>query len=161
MADERIIIGAQELNAMLQGLPVKVERNILRAALRAGANQFKAAARVNVPVDEGDLRDSIRVSVRSKGGTVYGSVKAGGKKAPHWHWVEFGTARHKIKAKQEHALSFSGVAVAEVDHPGARAKPYMRPAFDTASAAAIAAVAAKIYERLTKEGLNLPAPEGE
>lgn len=157
--DEQAIVGGRELDAFLQTLPVKVERNILRAAMRAGANEFKKAAKQGVPVDDGDLERSIRVTTRSKNGTVYASLKAGGKKAPHWHWVEFGTAAHKIKAKNERALSFGGVTVSEVDHPGAKPKPFMRPAFDSAAAAAIAASAAKIRERLTKEGINVPAPE--
>lgn len=156
---EESIIGGRELDALLQTLSVKVERNILRAALRAGANEFKAAAKQGVPVHDGDLQRSIRVSVSSKRGTVYASLKAGGKKAPHWHWVEFGTAAHKIRAKSQHALSFGGTTVSEVDHPGARPQPFMRPAFDSASAAAIAAVAAKIRQRLTNEGINVPAPE--
>lgn len=159
MADEQSIIGGRELDAFLQQLPVKAERNILRAALRAGANEFKKAARAGVPVDDGDLQASIRVTARTKRGTVYASVKAGGKRAPHWHWVEFGTAAHKIKPKQDRALSFGVTTVHEVDHPGARAQPFMRPAFDAAAAAAIAAAAAKIRERLTLAGINVPAPE--
>lgn len=158
MAEESII-GGRELDAFLQQLPVKVERNIMRAALRAGANEFKAAAKSGVPVDDGDLRASIRVTTRSKNGTVYASLKAGGKKAPHWHWVEFGTAAHKIRAKPQHALSFGGVTVREVEHPGAKPHPFMRPAFDAAATAAIAAAAAKIRQRLTMEGINVPAPE--
>jgi len=151
MADESIV-GGREIDAFLQQLPVKVERNILRAMLRAGANEFKKAAKEGVPVDDG-------VTTGSKGGTVYARLKAGGAKAPHWRWVEFGTAAHKIKAKPQHALSFGGTTVREVDHPGARAKPFMRPAFDSASSAAIAAAGAKGRERLTKQGINVPAPE--
>lgn len=158
MADEAII-GGRELAAFLQSLPAKVEKNIMRAALRAGANEFKRVAKQNVPVDDGDLKASIRVSTKTKRGTVYASLKAGGKKAPHWHWVEFGTAPHKIKPKNHRALAFGGATVHEVDHPGAKPKPFMRPAFDTASTAAIAATTAKIRERLTKEGINVPAPE--
>ena len=157
--DEQSIISGRELDAFLQQLPVKVERNILRAAMRAGANEFKKAAKDGVPVDDGDLKASIRVTTRTKGSTVYASLKAGGRKAPHWHWVEFGTATHKIKAKPGHALSFGGVTVQDVNHPGAKPKPFMRPAFDSAAAVAIAAAAAKIRERLTKQGINVPAPE--
>lgn len=157
--DDQAIIGGRELDAFLQQLPAKIEKNIMRAALRAGANEFKKAAQHGVPVEDGDLKRSIRVTTRTKKGTVYASLKAGGKKAPHWHWVEFGTAAHKIKAKRDHALSFNGTTVHEVDHPGARPQPFMRPAFDSAAAAAIAAAAAKIRERLTLAGINVPAPE--
>lgn len=158
MAEETIIGGA-ELDSFMQQLPVKVERNILRSALRAGVNEFKDEAKVRVPVDEGDLRASFRTTTRSRRGTVYVSLKVGGKKAPHAHLVEFGTAAHKIMAKKQDALAFNGVAVREVDHPGAKPHPFFRPAFDTKPAAAVAATAAKIRERLTIEGINTPAPE--
>jgi len=158
MADESIS-GGRELDAFLQQLPVKVERNILRAALRAGANEFKDEAKLRVPVDEGDLRASIRVTTTSKRGTVYAKLKAGGKRAPHANLVEFGTAAHKILAKPGHALSFNGVAVREVNHPGAKAQPFMRPAADSRPPQAVAAIAAKIRERLTKENISTPAPE--
>lgn len=158
MADEAIG-GGRELDAFLQQLPVKVEKNILRAALRAGANQFRSGARQKVPVDDGDLKRSIRVTTRTKRGTVYAAVKAGGRTAPHAHLVEFGTKAHKIVAKKQDALSFNGRIVREVDHPGARPQPFMRPTFDGGATAAIAATGAKIRERLTKEGINSPAPE--
>lgn len=158
MADEAIA-GGRELDAFLQQLPVKVEKNILRSALRAGVNEFKDAVKVDIPVDEGDLKASVRVVTGAKRGTVYARLKVGGKRAPHAHLVEFGTAAHKIAAKPGHALSFNGTTVREVNHPGARAKPFMRPAADSRPPAAVAAVAAKIRERLTKEGINTPAPE--
>lgn len=157
--DDEVIVGGRELANFLQQLPVKVEKNILRAALRAGGIVFREEARDNVPVEDGDLKASIRVTTRMKRGTIYASVKAGGRRAPHWHWVEFGTKPHKIKAKKQAALAFGGKIARTVDHPGARPKPYMRPALDAKSSAAIAAVAAKIRERLTKEGINVPAPE--
>ena len=160
MADETIS-GGRELDAFLQSFSVKMEKNILRAALRAGAAEFRDQARANVPVEEGDLKQSIRITSRFKKGTVYVSVKAGGKRAPHWHFVEFGTAAHRISPSGAGGLLIGGQVVGAADHPGARPKPFMRPAFDTRSAAALQAVAAKIRERLTAEGINVPAPEGE
>lgn len=157
---EETITGGRELDAFLQQLPIKAEKNILRAALRAGINEFKKDAQQKVPVDEGDLRRSIRVTTRTKKGTVYASLKAGGRKAPHAHLVEFGTTAHKIMAKKKSALVVNGRLVREVDHPGAKAQPFMRPSFDTGASPALAAVGSKIRERLTKENINVPAPEG-
>ena len=158
MADETIA-GGRELDAFLQQLPVKVEKNILRAALRAGVNEYKGVAARGVPVDEGDLKRSLRVTTRVKKGTVYASLKVGGRAAPHAHLVEFGTKPHKIRPKSKKALSFGGKAAREVNHPGARPQPFMRPAADTAPGSAISAVASKIRERMTKENLNTRAPE--
>jgi len=159
MADQSIF-GGRELDAFLQQLPVKAEKNILRAALRAGVNEFKKDAQQKVPVDDGDLRRSLRVTTRTKKGTVFASLKVGGRRAPHAHLVEFGTAAHKIRAKKDSALVVNGQALREVDHPGAKAQPFMRPSFDGGAPSALGAVGAKIRERLTKENINVPAPEG-
>jgi HK97 gp10 family phage protein len=158
MSDQSIV-GGRELDAFLQTLSVKVERNILRAALRAGANEFKAEAQAKVPVLSGKLRRSLKVSTGSKNGRVTAKLKVGGKLAPHAMLVEFGTKPHKIVPEGAGGLLIGGHVVGAVHHPGAKAKPFLRPAFDGKSTAAIGAVAAKIRERLTKEGINVPAPE--
>lgn len=158
MANENIS-GGRELDAALASLSVKIEKNILRSALRAGGNEYKAEIKATVPVDKGDLRRSVRVVTSAKRGTIYAKVKIGGKKAPHAHLVEFGTAAHKIAPKNAEALRFGGVTAAEVDHPGARAQPFARPAFDSKAGEALAAVAAQIRKRLTAEGINTPAPD--
>lgn len=159
--NEEVITGGRELDAFMQQLSIKVERNILRAALRAGANVIKETAKSNVPVKTGALRKSLQVTTGSKGSTVTARLKASGKVAPHAVLVEFGTRPHKIKPRRAGGLTVGGHVVAEVDHPGSRPKPFLRPAFDGKSGAAIAAVGAKIRERLTAEGLNSPAPEVE
>lgn len=160
MADQSII-GGRELDAAMASLSIKVEKNILRSALRAGANQYKEEVKANIPVDSGDLRRSVRVSARSKGGRVTASVKIGNKKAWYARLVEFGTKAHKIAPKGGGGLLIGGNIVGAVDHPGARPQPFARPAFDSKATEAIAAVAAQIRKRLTKEGINAPAPEGE
>lgn len=114
--------GLADLNRFLQQLPAKIEAGVLRGALRAGAEVVADAARANVPVDTGRLRDSIRVSTRLRRGRVIATIKAGGptkkrigsKKsggvkvqydnAYYATWVEFGTAAHKIAAKYAKAL---------------------------------------------------------
>ena len=158
MADE-MIRGGRELAQVLSTLAPKLEKNIMRAALRAGAAVIREEAKANVPVLEGKLKKSIKVSAKVKAGKIMASVKVGGRLAPHAHLVEFGTRPHKIEPKNAGALSIAGVAYRSVDHPGARPNPFFRPALDAKSGDAVAAVAAKIRERLTKEGINSPAPE--
>lgn len=185
MADEEVIRGGRELGQFLQGLPVKVEKNIMRAALRAGAAVIREEARNNVPVDDGLLRKSVRVSTSSKRGVVTATIKAGNAQAFYAHMVEYGTKPHLIKVREEdrpinyrltqkrgvltrvsiktmnrHALRIGNHFVgASVHHPGATPKPFMRPALDSKSTAAVQAVSDKIRERLTKEGIDAPAPE--
>lgn len=156
MAQIRNIKGGKELQAMLNSLPVKIERNILRSALRQGANVLRDEARANVNDVSGDLSRSIKTKVRAKRGEVTATVVAGDDKAFYAHMVEFGTDAHVITAGEKGVLDVPGHATATVNHPGAQAAPYMRPAMDTKTSQAIQAVGEQIRKRLTKEGLNAP-----
>lgn len=158
MADENIR-GARQLAEFLATLPAKVEKNIMRSGLHAGAAVFRDEVKPNIAVVSSKLKRSVRVSVRSKRGKLTASMKIGGKKAPHAHFYEYGTKPHKIVPKKAGGLLINGQVAGAADHPGARPHPTVRPAFDTKSTAAIAAVAAQIRKRLTKEGINAPAPE--
>jgi len=182
MSDELHIAGGRELDEALKRLPAKMQANIMRAALRAGAAVLRKAVQENVPVQDGALRKSIKVSARIKGDEASAKVTT---KLWYAHFVEFGTAMHWIRVKEEErpwrntrrgprALSvrtlnrmakrgslvigthFVGNAV---EHPGATAHPFMRPAFDDKAADALKAVAAKIRDRLTVQGINVPVPE--
>lgn len=184
---DQVIKGGKELDAFLRSLPVKVERNIMRAALRAGAAVLREEAKANVPVDSGDLRRSIRVTTSFKKGIVRAAVKTDPTIAFYAQMVEYGTKPHLIKVQDSERpinyrltskrgkLTYMSMTTVNrnvlrigstfvgpvVSHPGSKPTPFLRPAFDTKSGAAIAAVAAKIRERLTKEGINAPAPEVE
>lgn len=59
-----------------------------------------------------------RTSVLPNGTTIQRQEKA--RPANYAHLVEFGTEAHSLSGKQNAG-----------QHPGARAKPFMRPAFDT------------------------------
>jgi len=131
----------------------------MRSAMRAGVNVLKAAAIDNIPVDTGALRRSVKVSTRSSRGVVSAKVSAGGKDAWYARFVEFGTAAHVIKAKPGRFLSIGGAYLTSVNHPGARAKPFMRPALDNKADDALRAFAAKVRSVLsTKHGIDVPAP---
>ncbi len=100
------ISGLAALYDQLKELPGKLEGNIMRGALRAGQNVIKTAAVNGVPVDDDVLRKSIRISFRARS-QKYGWVRmhlvAGSKDAYYSHMVEFGTARHIIRAKERPA----------------------------------------------------------
>lgn len=151
MVSELHVSGLSELDRLLKELPAKIEGNIMRGAVRAGAKVMEARAKELVPVDDGDLRDSIKVSTKSKRGRVSATVRAGGKKAFYAHMVEFGTARHFIKPRKRKSLFFAGLAREVVDHPGASPKPFMRPALDSGQAEAVNAAADYIRKRLAKD----------
>lgn len=159
--------GFAALEKALQELPKRVQGNIMRAALGAGAGVIREEARRLAPVDTGALKRSIRVS-RSRDrqtGMPMAFVKAGGKAVrvgprgdkrkvvPYYAvMVEFGTKKHLIKARRKKALKFGKDGYAgEVEHPGVRERPFMRPAFDRRWQAAVEKTAEQIRRRLAAE----------
>lgn len=177
MSDDQNISGGRELDAFLQTLSAKVEKNIMRSALAAGARVIAADVKQRAPVGPsssenanlyggyaGALRDSVRVSTKvGKDGRISAAVKVGGKGKKganvfYAHMVEFGTRAHKISPQHTRALVIGGAVVSSVDHPGARHQPFVRPGFDSKASEAIAAIGMQIRKRLTAEGINT-APE--
>lgn len=154
------IKGGRELQEVLNTLPAKVEKNIMRAALRQGANIIRDAAREKAPKDTGALRKSIKVSTTGKRGEVIARIRAGDNKAYYAHMVEYGTAPHSITVGQDGtALAVPGNPVRSVNHPGAAPKPYMRPAIDENVEAATRRVGEVIRQRLSqKHGIDVPMP---
>lgn len=177
------VTGLADLQKLLDTLPAKLEANVMRGALRAGANVIKEQAKVNVPVGKpgtrnaerygayaGALRDSIRVGARIKGGTVTAYIKAGGKTkggadAYYATMVEFGTKPHYItingSGKEAGRANYRSLVIGGqfvgpyVAHPGARSRPFMRPAMDAKATEAVVAAAEYMKKRLaTKEGLD-------
>lgn len=152
------ITGLAELDKALRELPDKIQRNVVRAALRQGSKAIVAEARQQLVGHDrtGHLSESIRASVRLRRGVPHATVTAGDKRAYYAHMVEFGTAAHFIKPKKSKSLFFAGLTRNGVDHPGARRVPFMRTTLDTAAQAALQAFADQVRKRLTKQGINTP-----
>ncbi len=174
MDDTIHIKGLRELHEMLQSIPIKLERNVMRSALRQGMNVVLDEAKRNVHVSlpstknkklyrgyEGALKDSLRVGTRSKRGVVTSYLRAGGKTKKtvadvyYATWVEYGTKAHWINSKSGW-LNINGRRVkAPVLHPGAKPKPFLRPAIDTKSKEAVIAVGNQVKLVLsTKHGID-------
>lgn len=164
------IKGLAELQAALAQLPVKMENNILRAAMRAGAKLVAKQAATNVHTVSGALAQSVRFGctpnrqsgklvayVRAGGRGKKGSAKGGKNPAFYAHMVEQGTAAHIIKARAPNRMLAIGVA--QVQHPGAKKKPFLRPAMDNQGQAALEVMREYIRARLaSKHGIDVPAP---
>ena len=118
---------------------VKVNRDFEGRFLAAIGAQVKKVTRAvrddaiaGCPVDSGDLVSTIKM--RFPGG-LQGQVTVGGKgplvsSAPHWRYVEYGTAPHWIDSTGPWSLrSDEGVYFGRrVWHPGTTANPFMRNA---------------------------------
>ena len=171
MANEAFNVrGLKELHQMLQQLPVRIERNIMRGAIRAGANVFRDAARQAAPVDDGRLKRSIKTSSTNvKRGKVTVNV---GSDLFYARMVEFGTASYytgngrtvgapyfipkrdksgKASKRKKKAVKFGNVIVNNVKHPGIKPRPFMRRALDSSSQSAIATFADYVRVRLAAE----------
>lgn len=153
--NENVIFGGQALDDLLKTLAPKIEKNIMRTALRAGGKVLLDEAKTLVPKDGGALERSLRVSTKIRKGQVTANVKAGNAIAYYSHMVEFGTRAHTERASPGHAMAVAGFLTSGVVyHPGARAHPFMRPAADNKFNEAVTAIADTIRKRLTKEGLD-------
>ena len=176
--NEQFILGGVALDALLGTLPVNIEKNIMRGALRAGAKVFLNVVKQNIPADKGALRASARITTRARRGEVTASVKVGDKNVYYANMVEFGTRAHLISVQEsekgvnkktgkalsmrtinKNVLKIGNTFVGPtVEHPGAKPHPFMRPAAEAGFQAAVEAVQAHVRKRLTKEGLSVPEP---
>ncbi len=180
---ETHVKGLAELQKFLDQLPVKIEKNIMRGALRAGMNAVKPVAQDKVNRVSGLLARGLKVSTNSKSGTVWSSLKARGQHGYIARFVEYGTKPHfisvpeaerpvnlRLSAKRGEvvrasmttvnrairSLRIAGTFVGPtVFHPGATPRPFMRPALDQQANAAVVAAAEYIKNRLaTKHGID-------
>lgn len=132
-----MVKGISDLNKRIAQIPRRLEK-AARGAMEKGAQELVDMMKRLVPVDDGDLRDSIgwtwgnapagsKVIAQSAADerglriTVY----AGSEKAYYAAWVEFGTAPHNV-ASGGGNKSFSGDANM---HPGSRAQPFFFPSY--------------------------------
>jgi HK97 gp10 family phage protein len=147
--------GLSELYALLQQVPVKIERNVTRGMLRAGMKPIQEEAKSNARVLSGELRDGLKISTSAKGGTVYAKLTTTGPHGFVAKFLEFGTKAHWILAKADGALAIGDYFAKSVHHPGITPKPFMRPALDARAQDAVIAAGNYAKVRLaTKEGLD-------
>lgn len=155
MEDTEHVKGLSDLQKFLDTLAPKVEANIMRGALRAGMSVVKPVAQSNIHSVSGELAKGLKIGTRRRGSLVTANLKATGPHRSIAHLVEFGTRAHNIAAKAGGWLSFMNVFRKEVAHPGAKPRPFMRPALDAQAGAATVAVGEYVKKRLTKEGLDV------
>lgn len=171
-----ISVNLDEVLRAVAALPEQLERNILRGAIRAGAESYANRARENCRSDE--VRATIKTSTRAEPGLITAKVQTKGPGAYKAPWLENGTEAHFISVDDAQSdgktvrrinretargsLVISGKFVGTtVHHPGARPYPFMRPAADMGGPDALAAMGAYITARATKEGLMAAPVEQE
>lgn len=176
MADLVHVKGLAELQAFLDQLPAKLEANVMRGGMRAGAKVIRDAAKVNIHSVSGELAASLdhkrAITTKTQRGTIIARIRAGTdvlfRNLPLW--VEYGTRPHYISVRGAGHRKYSqlGISVRSINrlvergslviggqfvgqsvaHPGAKRRPFMRPALDTAAVPALVAVGEYVKKRL-------------
>jgi HK97 gp10 family phage protein len=112
----------------------------LEVICHAGATVVREAAMRRAP---GSIAEDLeQKTTRRRRTDVTVEVRPGKAHRKIAHLVEFGTRPHMIRPRRRRALLIGGRLVAWARHPGARARPFMRPAVDTSREKAQAAMSA-------------------
>ncbi len=168
--------GIAEVNAMidnvLKAYPPKVLLQIMRKAVKPLAEKIKAdapkggEAAFSVTISKsGEIKTRhigygiIPPSIKIRGSVKYTPVVRVGPYG-RWarslaRWVEFGVKAHDIYPKKGRKLYMIGrdrelIAVDKVHHPGIKARPFIRPAFDSQKAQILATISHEIERKLRK-----------
>lgn len=159
------MVGLVDLHRILAELPDRLERNVLRGAMKAGADVIAEAARDECVSSE--VRASISTTASVKGRVVTALVQTKGQGAYMAPWLEYGTEPHFIVANdsegrtvnrlnrlsKQGSLAIGGKFVGKVVwHPGSRKIPFMRPALDQHEDKAVTVIGGQIAARLGKLG---------
>jgi len=80
----------------------RIDRRFLEA-LRERAPEIEARAKIEVPVDEGDLQKTVRVDIDERKGELY--LKSGGPGARHAHLIEYGTIKMEANPYTRRTIS--------------------------------------------------------
>ena len=168
MSQSIAIEGLSDALAALDALPDRITRMCVYEGVRIGAEALAARARELAPVAPpttfnasryGAVAGSLRASVKVNPPTYSGDwvnckVSAGSKIAYYARWVEFGTAAHQIKPRYRKALTVEGGYAEVINHPGAQAHPFMRPAVDSAGQIAVEKFTQFVHRRIEVDNLS-------
>jgi len=141
MADD-YLTGVEAEVQKLRDFPAKVEANVLRGAVRAGAVVMKNAVAPLVPRVTGALAGTLRVTTSVRKGVALAGVKLGNRRRGVFYaaMVLGGTKPHEIAARSQGGfLSFGGLVRRVVRHPGAKAQPILDQANASAGDKAVQA----------------------
>lgn len=153
--------GVGDLKKKFAQLAIKAQTKIGRRGLAEAAKVYRKEIRSRAPRETGKLRRSIRYRIRRKRrGHFVGRVGVTGE-AFYARFIEYGSSPHRIpsetvgrgrnKEKNTAKVKIGEGIYSAVDHPGTNARPFIRPAFDSASRKAIDAAKKKLWQGIREE----------
>lgn len=170
--------GVDETRRFITGLPAQIEAKLLPGVARAAGKVLAEEAREKC-IDK-EVGASLKVKVKAEPGRVVARVAPDPKMEGAFRavWIEYGTDPHFVtvseadrkgrsvgrinRLEREGSLIIAGHFVGpSVWHPGARPFPFLRPALDTAEAAAIAAGQAYADKHMTRSRITAGADAEE
>lgn len=158
--------GFDEMLTVLGEMPNAIRNRVTINALLAGGRVLRAEMKRLVPKKTGDLNKSIKVTrfTTRKEGAREVAVGVRGKEGPLAHLVEFGTSPHPIQPKKGKVLAYvkDGETrfAKKVQHPGATAKPFVRPATDTKGPEAVERIRDMMAAGINREAERLAQKTG-
>ena len=123
--------GLEQLTKNFESLTQKIQTRYARRAVKKGAQLIHQAAVGNVPVgNTGDLADSIKIRTGQFDKFTFEAVVAVDKF--YGHFVEYGHAITRGRGSRAKTFGFS------------KARPFLRPAFDSNAERSLSAMATSI-----------------
>ena len=96
-----------------------------RGALMAGANQIAGVGSQKIPKKTGQTASKIK----TKKEDAFGNTVSVGASGPEAYWMEYGTKKHEILPSTKKALKFGNTFVKRLQHPGLKARGWLRGAY--------------------------------
>lgn len=155
MAELMHLEGTAELLTQFRELREAAQKRALRAAAKDGAEVIRAEAARLAPRARGKLAQHIETRVHAMAGPNEIDIDIGPAKNV-WYGmiVELGAKPHRMRPRRSRGkkvlASMEQVFGAEIEHPGFRARPFLRPAFDTQKEAAVEAFGQSLQKRVTR-----------
>jgi len=126
-------VGQADISRLAEALRRTAEQSQIttQQVMIQSANQILAEMEAKVPVATGRLRNSLGIRVETNR-VIIGPDE---NQAPYGGYVEFGTRPHEITPKTpggvlRFKVGNTWVYTKKVHHPGTKAQPYVRPAFE-------------------------------
>ena len=162
--DGQVTIDKQSLRnvmAALEKLPKEFQKSAEKAVLRAGGKPILKAAKAKVPVDTGNLKKSLGISVHAnKQGWI--SARVGPRKG--FKSAKSLTGRKRERATKGKRSTWQERKMADAQEiswyvetgtPHSPAQPFIRPAIDSAANQVVEAMAAGLDKHLTRVAARL------
>ena len=152
--------GLKEVRDLITKLPDQLAREVYPQAVRNALEIMREDARSRVPAENGQLREAIKIRTErssARGGVrtqLYSDSRSEG--AAYARLIEYGTDPHRIPKREsdtdDRSVHRSGDGQGKrAQHPGSKATPFMRPAFEATKRRVVDTLAINVIKGLERQ----------